>query len=394
VLADRPVITDDAGVLEPGLLDVLMRNLSSLAAVYHKPPEAFVRRARPVGSGEEEDDDGMGAGGDDDEVNYGDDEVAAPAGGAGAGAAPAISGNDDDLLGLGGGAPPAPAPVAAAVAPVQQGGGGGNLDDLFGMGGGGGSKPASSGGVPSYPVLGEKDGLTLRGGLARRGGAPVFDLVVENAPDSAAPVGAMQLKFNVNPVGLAPAGVTVTLSPPVPAGGVGHVAVPLVFNPALVGSALPADAGAAGLQAALKDVNSGRVAFFSVPLAYGAACFVDEPPVDRAGFVPQWRDLGGDKEAADVARECASVDPAAVQARLAAGRVAFVASRPGPSPELSMHYFTARGLDAAGSPGGAVFLVELTFKAGLAAIKVVVKTPAGAEPYGRLAVAAVKALLK
>jgi hypothetical protein len=145
------------------------------------------------------------------------------------------------------------------------------------------------------------------------------------------------------------------------------------------------------IQAAIKDSASGRVVFFAVPAAFGAT-FAEDGAVDKASFPALWRELGADKEAADVARECASTDPGAVQARLAAGRVFFIASRPGPTPELSMGYFSARGLDVAG-PGSGTVLLELTFKAGLPAIKVVAKS-AGGEPVARLALAAVKALLK
>ena len=39
VLAEKPVIADTAATLEPSLLSALLANLSTLASVYHKPPE-------------------------------------------------------------------------------------------------------------------------------------------------------------------------------------------------------------------------------------------------------------------------------------------------------------------------------------------------------------------
>lgn len=380
VLAERPVISDDSGVLEPGLLEALIRNLSTLASVYHKPPEAFVRRPRPLGAGE------GGEGEEEDEVTYDDSEVtggAAPAGGSGeggagsgAGAAPSISGNDDDLLGLGGGSS-APAPARGAT------GGSSGLDDFFGMGSSSAPSSSVSSSVPSHPVLGEKDGLVLRGALARRGGAPVLELVVQHDA-GAAPVASMALKFNVNAAGLAPASPAVAYSPPVGAGSSGVTVIPLVHNPAL---AAPPGSPTDVIQAAIKDNASGRVVFFAIPLAYTACLGEEGSGVDKAGFVGVWRELGGDKEAAEVAREVASTDAGVVQSRLAGGRVSFIASRPGPSPELTMHYFSASALD--GSP----LLFELTLKVGLPAIKIVAKSPAG-EPATKLGIAAVKALLK
>ena len=39
VLAQKPVIADTGGAWDPSLLGTLLHHLSSLASVYHKPPE-------------------------------------------------------------------------------------------------------------------------------------------------------------------------------------------------------------------------------------------------------------------------------------------------------------------------------------------------------------------
>ncbi len=46
VLSEKPRISDDSNVIEPNLLLDLICNISTLASVYHKPPEAFVNRPR------------------------------------------------------------------------------------------------------------------------------------------------------------------------------------------------------------------------------------------------------------------------------------------------------------------------------------------------------------
>jgi len=46
VLSDRPPITSTIGSLSPQLLETLLTELSSLASVYHKPPEAFLGQGR------------------------------------------------------------------------------------------------------------------------------------------------------------------------------------------------------------------------------------------------------------------------------------------------------------------------------------------------------------
>jgi AP-1 complex subunit beta-1 len=372
VLADRPVIQDDTNSLDPVLLDTLIRNISTLASVYHKPPESFIRRARPAGAftedEEEEEDEGD---------MYDEGEATGP--GASVEARGAAS-NDDDLLGLGGGAP---APVASSA-----GGGGGGLDDLFGFGGGAPSRPAAQAqvAVPSYPVLGEKDGLVVHGAFVRRNGSPALDLVVDNS-NSAVPVGATALKFNSNSLGLSPNSPNVVFTPSVNSGASGYVSVPVVFNSALVGGA-----NSGIVQAAMRDNGSGRVVFFNIPLAYEAFFSEDGESFDRSEFVSQWKSLSGDKEVAEVAKSVASTDPAVVQQKLKAKNLFFMAQRPGPDPSLTLAYFVARALDSAGSSSGAVVLVELTFKAGLNAIKVVVKSPNG-DPITKLGIAAVKSAL-
>ncbi len=46
VLSDKPAITSTMSSLPPGLLEQLLTELSTLASVYHKPPETFVGQGR------------------------------------------------------------------------------------------------------------------------------------------------------------------------------------------------------------------------------------------------------------------------------------------------------------------------------------------------------------
>ena len=50
VLAEKPVIDDSSSAMEPALLDVLLKNLSSLSSVYHKPPEVRLMTVLDHGS--------------------------------------------------------------------------------------------------------------------------------------------------------------------------------------------------------------------------------------------------------------------------------------------------------------------------------------------------------
>ena len=61
VLAEKPNITDDTFSLDPSVLDELISHLSTLAAIYHKPPSTFVSQGRKAAPG-------LGGRADDDEI--------------------------------------------------------------------------------------------------------------------------------------------------------------------------------------------------------------------------------------------------------------------------------------------------------------------------------------
>ena len=46
VLTDKPPITTTLQSLPPGLLEQLLGEISTLASVYHKPPETFIGQGR------------------------------------------------------------------------------------------------------------------------------------------------------------------------------------------------------------------------------------------------------------------------------------------------------------------------------------------------------------
>ena len=54
VLSEKAVISQESSNLDPSLLDKLMDNLGTLAIIYCKPPELFVKKTKRVNIGEEE----------------------------------------------------------------------------------------------------------------------------------------------------------------------------------------------------------------------------------------------------------------------------------------------------------------------------------------------------
>ncbi len=92
-------------------------------------------------------------------------------------------------------------------------------------------------------------------------------------------------------------------------------------------------------------------------------------------------------------RDLPTADPSAIQAKLAASNIFFIANRPGPDAVTSLVYYSAKGPEAGGAANGTTYLVEITLKAGFAAAKVCVKTAAGPDA-AKAAVAGIAAVLK
>jgi AP-1 complex subunit beta-1 len=378
VLAERPVIAEDTGSLDPILLEVLTRNLSTLSSVYHKPPESFVRRVRVTYEEEGVDDE-------DGDV-YGDDEIS---GGVVDSDTPAVSSgggrshtqqqqqqsrnNDDDLLGLG-------APSSSSSSRTS-----GNGLDLLGLGGGSGSSlvQQQQSSVPSLPEVGSKDGLIVHAAFSRRTrGVLALDLVLENA-SSNAPISSCALKFNNNPVGVSIASPAVNFSP-ITAGGKGFSSVPLLFSEALKGPAGDL------VQIALKDNANGRVVFFNVPIAPSfKAFFSEDGALSVQEFGPQWKSLTGSEcETTEVCRDLPTGDTSQLQDKLAKSGVCFfVVNKPSQDPSMVVSYYAIK------AAGTQVFL-ELTFKQGFPGVKVTAKTSVGNVHIAKLTIAGLGQLLK
>ncbi len=373
ILAEKPVIEDDTNAVPSDKLDDFISQLATLAAVYHKPADAFVRRARKAGEfGKDDDDD------DEDE----DDESRGPAGEA-------------DLLGIPGAAPP----TAAAAGSGSRGGGAPSSppasasaaddeDDLFGGGkpkggaagggGGGGGAAASGGRKPTdLPVVGEKDGLKVRAEFARAG--PSSDeiqlhLAVENQQAGAGPVTQSPLRVNVNTFGLSPVAKGLDF----PAGGArpGQAVFVAPLDFVVDDSKVKAsDEASTLIDVAVRDNATGNAVIARVPFPYEVS-FVRAGRMERAEWLSMWKSVSADDEAKGGAKDVAVSDPDGVRAYLEANaRLFFIADRKADG-ETKL-YFSARGLGSSGGDigaGKAHVLVELRFRDGFNAIAATVRS--------------------
>ncbi|MEW5304817.1 MAG: hypothetical protein WDW36_007401 [Sanguina aurantia] len=382
VLADKPVISDDATALDPALLEVLLGQISSLASVYHKPVDSFVSRQRLAVQRADELEGHK--------FEEEDEAAAAAATAAAASTAPAGMG---DLLDLMDG--PATIPATATTAAPQQQHTAGGLDDL--LSGLSFSQPAAPAPVPapapapaaaSYPapssdpfsdmfstspvqppaaaaaapprlplLVSTPGGVSVSGMLVRQAGQLLYSLAITNA--SPAPVDGFMLQTNKSSFGLAPANPVLPLAA-VAAGATGTVLLPMLVDPAklLQGAVSPA------LQVALKTNQCG-VLYFSDNVQL-PPLLEESGSIDGAAFLNAWRTLPPESHA----RLPVSVAAVAqAQAKLSAANLFVLAHRPVPNTRQEALYVTCRpcGLNTQ-------VLLELKFEVGVAGLDVSFKS--------------------
>jgi AP-1 complex subunit beta-1 len=388
ILAEKPTIADDTFALEPSLLDSLIGQIATLASIYHKPPEAFVVRSSiPVGqvSSPRGDDDDYEL----DFLDSGDGATSptqAPAP-APRGGAPPARGGDVDLLDIGDlGPAPAPAPMPApAPAPGPSLGGG--LDDLLG---GGPPAPAPAPTMASAtsakPLVCRADqsqGIEIRAVLTNRGGVVVLEMDFRNL--AAVPLQALAIKFNVNTFGLTPVDANIVFPQPIPLNGTGSFSVPLALTPQLVAQGQPPTLT---LQTAVKNMTTQGVFYFPLPINL-EALFAATGQVSRDQFIPAWKSIDDSLEVSSMVTDLPSANVDAHIQKLTSKNVVLIARRAsGPGQETV--YFAAVTQPL---PQGTVhFLVELTFRQGVNAAKVAIKTQA--QPLAPLCGATVAAILR
>ena len=347
VLGDKPVIEDDTFRLEPNLLNLLVGQIATLSSIYHKPPEAFVVRAKRGGMAG----DNMGVGDDEegDEEEY-EDENDVNRGDGG-----------DDLLDMGG------LSVNDNAAPSSNYGASGLEADMFGA-------PASAANEPearmSKVCAPEKSGgIELWAGFRQINGAVKMELDIRNI-SSQVPVATLAVQLNKNSFGLSPATQQIICNPPIPVGGSGKHSVELVVNPAMLVQAPAGQPASPQIQVAIKNMTTGLVFYFAVNFAF-EVLFSPDGALERSTFIESWKSIDDKKELYGTVSDLppASTDIDQVAAKFKAHHIFLIARRPVPNAEgQEVAYFSMR------TTTGMVFMAELTFKNGVNAAKVCLKT--------------------
>lgn len=303
VLAEKPLISEETDLIEPTLLDELICHISSLASVYHKPPNSFVegrqgglRRALPPKS------------------NSGNlDQESQPSETDAGGAPPAatvIPGVDSligDLLDMDLGGPsmqqqqqmfsgPSQTPIQSSLGmdllgegldsllggPIPTGDGGlGGLGDIFGL-----SQTQSY--VPPQEVwlpASKGKGLEITGTFIRKNKQIIMDLTFANR--AMQPMAGFAIQFNKNSFGLVPANPLQIQSPLPPNQTASSSLVLNTTGPIQKMEPLT------NLQVAIK--NNIDVFYFScsVPIH---VFFVEDGEMEKRVFLATWKDIPAQNE--------------------------------------------------------------------------------------------------
>ncbi len=329
VLSEKPEILDDTFSLDATLLEDLMGQIATLSSIYHKPPEAFVMKNLAQASTEDDDYDDDVLGG---LSASSDGTVSNGSGGGGGGGGGGGSGDLLDLMGDG----PSPAPAASASSSVQK--------MLF---------LASDAGK----------GLSIQGAMVKGGDGGV-QVVMDIANSTPTPTQALAIDLNKNTFGLAPINPQMPLPSSIANGSTTSITLQLKVDS---NRATP-DNVSGTVQAAVKNMATGEVCYFHLPVSV-EALFISGAPPDPSQYATSWRNLGEELEVSQVLSNVPTADISAVKAKLDAQAVSFVAERQIPGTDQTAVYFGIR------LANGGSFLLEVKFKAGANLLKVTVKSP-------------------
>ena len=327
VLSEKPEIGDDTSQLEPSLLEDLMNQIATLASIYHKPAEAFVVKSvalsGPVDEEDEIEEEALG------------EEDGHPAAGQGYGSYGGSTGGGGDLLDL--------------------------MDDM-----GGAPTASSSSTVKKNPMVTSEQGkgVFISGAMVKVNGQPTLMMDIGNATNT--PVQALAVQLNKSAFGLVPVNPQITLTQAVANGTVCATTFALSVNPAMIN---PQDASP-GVQAAIKNMSTGDVFYFAIPVAL-EALLVAHQAMDVNALATAWKGIDESQEVSAIVNDMPTADPTAVQAKLAAIDVSFVTQRNVPGADgvqQAAVYFTCT------TDRQRYLLVEIKFKAGFNLCKVTVRS--------------------
>ena len=234
----------------------------------------------------------------------------------------------------------------------------------------------------------KSNGIEILAGFRQVHGSIRMELELRNV-SAPSDIAGLAIQLNKNSFGLSPVSQQIVCNPPIGVGQSQTSFVELVVTPAML-APIPQGAQASPqVQVAIKNMQTGTVFYFAVNLNL-EALFSADGTMDRAAFIESWKSIDDRNElygtVSDLPMSSVNID--AVTAKFKIYNVFFIARRPVPNAEgQEVVYFSMRTVTS-----GMEFFVELTFKQGVAACKVCLKTESSA--YGALAKQAIEGLLR
>lgn len=354
VLAEKPIISDTYLTFEPHMLDELLMQIPTLAAVYHKPPESFSTKAgltADEGEAEEEDEEG-----DDDLLDQGDyasrndTYTSAPSNN---------NNNSNNLLDM-------DEPVAA---PTNSGPAVSIESLLTGNPPISGSINTSS--VPKTVYLTNEagQGVSIRGVMKQGNNSDqlLLDLDVCNA--TSAPLNAIAVQFNKNLFGIAPVSPMVPLPSTSSNGSITSVTVPLTKNNQA--SSNPADQSGV-LQVAMKNMSTNNVCYFTIPVGVAVVLKANSNiSLDLGKLASSWKE-NESQEVSAIVNNIKSIDVEYLKDRLCNSNdnyINFILKRdiPGADGQSALYF-------AASSVSTELILIEIKTKIGMSVVKISVRS--------------------
>jgi len=291
VLAEKPTISEETFKIEASVLEMLLANLGTLAAVYHKAPETFVKGGKTLVFKGDDDGDDADEDEDEDEDEEGEEEEAAPVSKQASVAA-----------------------AAAAGAPLE-------IDFLTDLAGGMSVGESASSPVVRAPIVLPEDnkncpGVQIRALAQRQDGQIRLRCHIVNKTGTQ--LNTFLLKFNKNALGYAPIG-SLQVSGGVPSGGQNEGWCAIGFG----GAVDPASA-VDSVQVALKTELG--VCYFVAPMPVSLV-FEDNARLGQKEFIDTWKQMDHEEKADLRWRRGTTPSADAVNRKLEANRVYLVAKR-------------------------------------------------------------------
>merc|ERR1719397_1921467 len=307
VLAERPTISDTTFDFSKEYLDQLLDHVSTLASIYHKPPEPFVLFGKEIDfydtGGDDADDDSSSSGESSSEESKKEKKKKRPVEKP---VSKPVEADIGDLLNFGS----VPQPTS----------GGGDLLDLFDT-----SKPSVPVGLPKKEILSaaKGNGITISACYYREGDNAIMEIAMANVSNPVT-IRRAALKFNANYLKLSPG--QIKIPQPISAGN-------SCINPIVLTQNGQYNNSKVQIQMAMKT-DAGVVYFQDkIPIE---VMFGSDGKLSREDYLKMWQD-GSLKEHQKVKAKLNTINLEEIISRLGKDRIFFVAKRTAPNT-ISLFY--------------------------------------------------------